>query len=314
MKIIIPGGMGQIGNILRRHWEAAGHDVWILSRSTNSASAKVVHWDGKSLSGWERHFEGADVIVNLAGRTVNCRYSEQNLKEMMDSRVESTLAIGNAIGSIDNPPQLWLQMSTATIYSHRFDSPNDELTGEIGGSEPDAPTYWKRSIEIAQAWEATLSHFELPHTRKVALRSAMVMSPDDDGVFSVLSKMTRWGLGGPIAGGQQYVSWIHEFDFVRALDFLIDDQSLSGPINLTAPSPLPQRQFMSELRAAMGVSIGLPATQLMAEVGAFVLRSDTELLLKSRRVVPTRLAQAGFQFEFPKWSLAAKELTHRKND
>lgn len=313
MKIIIPGGTGQVGGILRRHWEAAGHEVWLLSRSRRSEKERVLNWDGKTLTGWEKSFDGADVIINLAGRSVNCRYSERNLREMMDSRIDSTLVVGEAIQKAAHPPRLWLQMSTATIYSHRFDAPNDELSGEFGGTEPAVPAYWKRSIEIATAWEEALNQFDLPDTRRVALRSAMVMSPDDGGVFSVLANMTRWRLGGPIGGGRQYVSWIHEYDFTRSLDFLIENQTLAGPINITSPNPLPQKQFMRELRAACGISIGLPATQLMAEIGAFVLRSDTELLLKSRRVVPTRLLQSGFEFSLPTWSSAVEELVARQH-
>ncbi|MDA7527776.1 TIGR01777 family oxidoreductase [bacterium] len=312
MKIVIAGGTGQLGIILKRHWETTGNNVWILSRSKHCPEEKIIEWDGKTLGGWIEVVNGADVVVNLAGKSVNCRYSEQNLNEMMASRVDSTNAIGEAIQSVKNPPQTWLQMSTATIYSHRYNEANDELSGEIGGSEPNAPDYWKRSIEIAQAWEATLKKFDTPNTRKVALRSAMVMSPDVRGVFNVLSKMTRMGLGGPIAGGRQYISWIHEFDFVRALDFLIDNTDLTGPVNLTSPNPIPQRQFMKELRTAWNIPFGLPATKLMAEIGAFILRTDTELLLKSRRVIPTRLERAGFRFKYPHWGLAAKELVSRK--
>lgn len=311
MKIVIAGGTGQIGIILKRHWEGAGQDVCVLSRSKECSVKNQIYWDGKNLSCWIEELEGADVVVNLAGRSVNCRYSELNLNEMMDSRVESTNAIGKAIEVTKNPPRVWLQMSTATIYSHRFDAANDELTGEIGGSEPGVPNYWKRSIEIAQAWEATLGKFVLPNTRKVALRTAMVMSPDAGGVFSVLSKMARMGMGGPIAGGRQYVSWIHEFDFVRALNFLIDNTDLTGPVNLTSPNPIPQRQFMKELRAAWNIPLGLPTTKQMAEIGAYILRTDTELLLKSRRVIPSRLVAAGFQFEYPHWDLAAQELVSR---
>jgi uncharacterized protein len=267
-----------------------------------------VRWDGRTLGDWVCEIDGADVIVNLAGRTVNCRYTKSNLKEMMDSRVDSTRAVGKAIEAVARPPRVWLQMSTATIYAHRFDAPNDEETGIIGGAEPDAPAYWKYSIEIAQAWERAQAESNTPGTRKVALRSSMVMSPDRGGIFDTLYGLVRSGLGGAVAGGDQFVSWIYEPDFVRALLFLIEHEELEGAVNVASPNPLPQREFMSTLRAAAGVRIGLPATAWMAEIGAFFLRTDTELILKSRRVIPARLERAGFTFQVPHWSDAAKAL------
>jgi NAD dependent epimerase/dehydratase family enzyme len=199
-------------------------------------------------------------------------------------------------------------MSTATIYAHRFDAPNDEATGIIGGREPDVPGYWAFSVEIAEKWERAQEEAETPDTRRVALRTAMVMSPGRGGVFDVLSRMARLGIGGPVAGGRQFVSWIHERDMVRAVEFLLERDDLAGPVNVASPHPLPQRELMRELRSAVGMPVGLPATRWMAEIGAFVMRSDTELLLKSRRVVPGRLVDAGFSFELPLWSDAVREL------
>lgn len=232
----------------------------------------------------------------------------------MESRVDSARVVGAAIAGAARPPRVWLQMSTATVYAHRFDAPNDEATGVIGGSETGVPDYWAYSVDIAAAWERAQRQAETPATRKVALRSAMVMSPDPGGVFAVLSGLARLGLGGPVAGGAQYVSWIHEHDFVRAVEFLVDREDLAGPVNLAAPHPLPQRAFMRALRSAWGVPMGLPATRWMAEVGAFALRSDTELLLKSRRVVPGRLTEAGFAFQYPQWPRAADELVRRARE
>ncbi len=310
MKIVIPGGTGQVGELLRRALSSRGHTVVVLSREEATAGT-TNHWDGRSLGGWAREVDGADVVVNLAGRSVNCRYSEANLKAMMESRVDSTRVVGLAISQAARPPSVWLQMSTATIYAHRFDTPNDENTGLIGGSEPDAPRYWSRSIDIARAWERTQEEASTPHTRKVALRTAMVMSPDRGGIFDVLLGLTRKGLGGAIAGGHQFVSWIHEHDFARAIEFLIERSDITGPVNLASPSPLSQRDFMAAIRAMLGVRIGLPATQWMVEIGAFFMRTDTELILKSRRVVPARLVEAGFAFDFPEWPGAARELVDR---
>jgi uncharacterized protein len=305
MKIVIPGGTGQIGGVLHRALTKAGHEVVIVSRSSG------VRWDGRTLGPWAREIDGADVVVNLAGRSVSCRYTKENLDEMMRSRVESARVVGEAIATAEKPPKVWLQMSTATIYAHRFDAPNDEASGIIGGSEPDVPDYWAFSIGIAENWEAELDQADTPHTRKVALRTAMVMSPDRGGAFDHLSWIARLGLGGAIAGGRQYMSWIHDEDFVRAVALLIREP-IEGAVNIAAPNPLPQRDFMRHLRKAWRVPVGLPATKWMAEIGAAVIRTDTELLLKSRRVVPARLREAGFEFHFPNWAEAAQNLAERR--
>jgi uncharacterized protein (TIGR01777 family) len=309
MKIVIPGGTGQVGTILNRALTAAGHDVVVLTR--RPVRDREVRWDGESPGPWAAEIDGSDVVVNLAGRSVNCRYTAANLRAMMDSRVRSTRVVGEAIAAAARPPRVWLQMSTATVYSHRFDAPNDEATGVLGGAEPGVPGYWAYSVEIAKAWEAAQERADTPDTRKVSLRTAMVMSPGRGGVFDTLLRMARLGLGGPIGGGAQYVSWIHDRDFVRAVEFLTERDDLAGPVNLAAPAPLPQRTFMGVLRAALGVPVGLPATRWMAELGAFALRSDTELLLKSRRVVPGRLLEAGFAFDHAQWPEAADDLVRR---
>ncbi len=308
MKIVIPGGTGQIGGVLARWRRGRGDQVVCLGRHPGP---DVVAWDGKTVGPWAAELDGADVVINLAGRSVNCRYSERNLAEMMSSRVDSTRVVGEAIAAARRPPRVWLQMSTATIYAHRFDAANDEATGVIGGGEPDVPRYWDRSVAIATAWEQALADAPTPTTRKVALRTTMMMSPDRGGIFDVLVGLTRKRLGGAIAGGRQYLSWIHDRDFARAIDLLIERDHLDGPVNLAAPSPLPQREFMAALRAALDVGLGLPATAWMAEIGAFFLRTDTELTLKSRRVVPGRLLAEGFVFEHPTWPTAAVDLVAR---
>ena len=307
MKIVIAGGTGQIGGVLTRAFTARGDRVVVIGRGRGA----MVTWDGRTLGPWSAELDGADVAINLAGRSVNCRYTEDNLRAMLDSRVDSTRVVGAAIAAAARPPALWLQMSTATIYAHRFDAPNDELTGIIGGSEPDVPTYWKRSVDIALAWEAALADAKTPGTRKVAMRTAMMMSPDAGGVFDVLLSLVRKRLGGSVGGGAQYVSWIHDRDFVRAIELVIARTELEGAINFAAPGPLPQRALMAQLRTAWGTRVGLPATQWMARLGAWVLRTDIELLLKSRRVVPTRLLDAGFTFDHPTWAGAATDLIAR---
>ena len=309
-RIVLAGGTGQIGQVLARHYLAKGWDVSVLSRS-GTGLGRHTPWDGHTLEAWTTELDGAEVVINLAGRTVNCRYTEENLRQMMDSRVHSTRVIGDAIAQTATPPRLWLQMSTATIYAHRYDAANDELTGVLGGSEPDVPRYWDRSVQIANQWEATLSEAITPRTRKVALRSSMVMSPDSGGIFDVLCNLTRKGLGGSIAGGKQFVSWIHDGDFLGAIDFIDAHDNLTGAVNLCSPNPLPQAELMHSLRAALGVGIGLPATAWMAYIGAIFMRTDAELVLKSRRVVPSRLLAEGFSFEFPNWESAVRDLAAR---
>jgi uncharacterized protein (TIGR01777 family) len=309
MKVVIPGGTGQVGAILNRAFTAAGHEVVVLTR--NPSRPGELPWDGRTAGPWTEAIDGSDVVINLAGRSVSCRYTEANMRAMMDSRVQSAEAVGEAIAAAAKPPALWLQMSTATIYAHRFDAPHDEATGVIGGDEPDVPDYWEYSVRIARNWERAQEAAATPHTRKIALRAAMVMSPDRGGVFDVLRRMTRLGLGGPVAGGAQYLSRIHDQDVVRAVEFLIARDDIEGPVNLAAPQPLPHRAFMRTLRGAVGMPVGLPATKWMASLGAFVLRTDTELLLKSRRVVPGRLLAEGFTFDHPQWREAATDLVRR---
>ena len=312
MKLILPGGSGQVGTLLARAFSADGHEVVVLSRSPSSETAwRTVQWDGETGGGWAAELDGADVVINLAGRSVNCRYTDENRRQIKQSRLLSTKAVGGAILRAKNPPPVWLQMSTATIYAHRYDAPNDEATGILGGDEPDAPDTWAFSIDVAKSWEAAAEAFELPATRLVLLRAAMVMTPDAGGVFDTLLTLVRRGLGGPVAGGGQFVSWVHGQDFVAAVRFLIEQDDLSGPVNLAAPHPLPYRDFMGSLRAAWGAKIGLPATAWMLEVAAFFLRTESELVLKSRRVVPGKLLGAGFKFQYPDWSSAAGELCER---
>jgi uncharacterized protein (TIGR01777 family) len=312
MKIVIPGGSGQVGTTLARAFHERGDDVVVLSRTKADAPPwRVAQWDGDSLGEWAREFEGADAVINLAGQSVNCRYTPANRKLIIESRVKSTRIVGQAIAETDNAPRVWLQASTATLYAHRYDAPNDEATGIIGGAEPDAPDTWRFSIDVVKKWERELNAAATPNTRKVLMRSAIVMSPGAGGPFDMLLRLVRFGLGGRFGDGKEFVSWIHDHDFVKSIDWLIQHDELAGPVNLAAPNPLPNSEFMQTLRKAWGIPFGLPATEWMLELGAFVLRSETELMLKSRRVVPTRLLQSGFSFSFPTWPEAAGDLCAR---
>lgn len=298
----MPGGSGHVGQSLRRHFEANGHEVLVISRSGSDG------WDGKSLGPWTSKLEGSDVVINLSGRSVNCRYNRANLDEMMASRVNATRVIGEAIRQCTKPPKVWINSSTATIYQHRFDAPNDDHTGILGSEADRMPAKWLASVNIAIAWEEALWKAEVSATRKIAIRSAMVMAPIDGSIFAVLVGLARRGLMGTQAGGKQYVSWIHEQDFCRAIDWIVEHSDMQSPINVTSPNPLPQREFAKILRDAVGAKIGLPATRWMLELGAIGMRTETELLLKSRRVVPSLLLESGFKFDFPHWTAASRDL------
>jgi uncharacterized protein len=313
VRAVLPGGSGQVGTILARAFQQLGHEVVVLSRQPVVQPWRVVKWDARTIGPWAAELEGADVVVNLAGRSVDCRYTAANRRAILDSRVHSTRAIGEAISKAHRPPRAWLQMSTATIYAHRYDAPNDEVTGIIGGTERDAPAKWRFSIEVARAWEAAVTDSDTPNTRKVLLRAAMVMSPDKGGVFDTLLRLVCFGLGGAAAGGRQYMSWIHYIDFIGAVRWLIDHEQIEGAVNLAAPCPLPNRDFMRALRNASGTHFGLPAAAWMLELGTLALRTETELILKSRRVIPRRLLESGFTFRFPEWPAAARELCQERS-
>jgi uncharacterized protein len=313
MKILIPGGTGQVGTMLARVFHHEGHEVVVFGRSPKPDAVpwRVMRWDLADLKGWAHEVDGADVVINLAGRSVNCRYTPKNRDEILQSRVQSVIAVGQAISQASRPPAVWLQASTATIYSHRYDAPNDEVSGILGGAEPDAPPSWRFSIQVAMEWEKALDEAPTPATRKVKLRSAVILSPDRGGIFDTLLTLVRRGLGGTSGDGRQYVSWIHEVDFIRSISFLIERDDMDGVVNLSSPEPLPNREFMAALRRAWGAPIGLPATKWMLELGAIFLGTESELVLKSRRVTPARLLQEGFSFTYPSWPEAARELCER---
>jgi len=311
MRIVITGGSGQVGRILARHFHARGDAVVVVARHVDPAPWPTIGWDGRHSGDWVDALDGADVLINLAGRSVNCRYNQANRREIKASRLVTTRLVGDAIARASRPPSVWMNASTATIYTHVTDRPMDDVDGVIGGYEPALPSTWAFSYDVATSWEGAFFQADTPQTRKLALRSAMVMSPDKGGVFDMLLNLVRLGLGGSSGSGRQFVSWVHDVDFVRAIEFLIGRSDVDGCVNVTAPNPLSNRDFMAALRRAYGAPVGLPATSWMLEIGAFFLRTETELILKSRRVVPRRLLEAGFDFRFPAWSEAAADLVER---
>jgi len=222
--------------------------------------------------------------------------------------VDSTRVLGEAIARCNTPPPVWLNASTATIYKHTFDQPMDEATGIIGATREAKDEF---SIKVARAWEETLDNAPTPATRKIAMRTAMVFAASKGGAYWVLQGLTRWGLGGAVAGGRQFISWIHEADLCNSVQWLIDQDDFSGPVNLASPNPIPHREMMRIIRRECGVPFGLPATRRMLEFATFVHRTEAELIIKSRRVVPGRLLAAGFQFRFPRMEDAVREIESR---
>jgi uncharacterized protein len=311
LRIVLPGGSGQVGQVLARYFQERGHRVTVFTRGPYTAPWQTVHWDGAGLGEWTEQLEGADVCINLAGRSVNCRYNAANRKEIYGSRIETTRLLGKVIAGLSEPPRVWLNASTATIYRHALDRPMDEATGELGGNERGAPDSWNFSIRVAKDWETEFFAAPTPRTRKVALRSAVTFSPVPGNPFGILLRLVQASLGGKQGSGRQFVSWIHEDDFARAIEFLIANEEFEGPVNVAAPNPLPNREFMEALRDAWGMPNGVPAPSLLIELAALFLRTESELVLKSRRVIPGRLLQAGFKFEFEQWRDAAEDLVRQ---
>jgi uncharacterized protein (TIGR01777 family) len=289
-RIVIAGGSGFLGQALANRFFNAQWDVVILTRVPGQPGlvGRLVGWDARAVGAWTREVEGAAAVVNLAGRSVNCRYTARNRKEILDSRVNSTRVLGEAIGGSAQPPPVWLNASTATIYRHTFGQPWDET----GQTEATAEAKDRFSVEVAWAWERALQEAFTPRTRKVAMRMAMVLGLGKNSVFPVLRRLAKLGLGGGLGSGRQFVSWIHEADYCRAV----------------APNPLPNAEMMRTLRQVCGVPFGLPASNWLLEIGAFVLRTETELLIKSRRVIPGRLLKSGFEFRFPAFRKALEDL------
>jgi hypothetical protein len=305
-KIVIAGGSGFLGRALAAHFQKLGCTITILTRFPKGTSPWIreIGWDARTPGDWIHELDGAAAVINLTGRSVNCRYHKRNRKLIVESRLDSTRAIGQAVGACKTPPPVWLNMSTATIYKHTLGLAWDE-SGEIG-SLPEAKDGF--SIEVATAWERTLNEAQTPATRKVATRTAMVLGRDKNSVFPMLRRLVRLGLGGKMGNGRQFVSWIHEDDFCRAMEWLVTHDALSGAVNIAAPNPVTNAEMMKIFRQTCGIQVGLSAAKWMLEIGAIFLRTETELIIKSRRVVPRRLMESGFTFGYPVLREAVEEL------
>lgn len=291
--VVLAGGTGFVGQAFARRFGELGAEVKVISRR-----ASHIPWENRRAI--VEALEGADLLINLAGRSVNCRYTPENRRLILDSRTETTRLLGESVLACSRPPALWINSSTATIYRHAEDRPMTEEGGEIGTGF---------SVDVAKAWEAAFFAFDLPATRQVALRIAIVL--DDGGVMAPLRNLVRFGLGGAQGSGRQQFSWIHMEDLFRIVRFLQEHPELHGVFNASAPHPVTNRELMARLRRAMGVPVGLPAPRWLLELGARLIRTETELVLKSRWVLPERLKRAGFSFRYDTLEKALNEIVER---
>ena len=280
-KVVLAGGTGFIGQYVEKKLVEEGYDIAIISRQPE-------HIGWKNHLGIVEALEGASMLINLAGKSVNCRYNEKNKRAIYNSRTETTEALGIALMACENPPPLWINASTATIYRHAEDRPMTEAIGEFGTGF---------SVDVAKAWEQALFSFDLPQTRQVALRIAIVLG-EDGGVMEPYINLVRFGLGGKQGNGHQMFSWIHIEDLYRIMMFLKEREDLSGVFNCASPHPITNRQMMKAMRDAMDRRIGVPSPSWLLEIGAVFIRTETELIFKSRWVVPERLLREGFHFHF----------------
>lgn len=300
MKVVIAGGNSYLGRSLARFYAARNAEVVLLVRRAQlpEGNMRPVLWDGENLGLWMQELNGADLLINMAGRSVNCRYTEKNKKEIFDSRIHTTAVLGEAVRRCSLPPAVWLNAASATIYRHADDRAMDEYDGELGSGF---------SVEVCQLWEKTFFDQKTPGTRKVALRTAIVFGKYD-GVFVRLRNLVRYGLGGHQGNGRQMMSWIHEADFARATEWIYRHPQMDGVVNLAAPAPLPNAELMKKIRRALHMPLGLPAPKWLLEIGAVFIGTETELLLKSRWVVPRRLLEGGFVFHYGTFDKALDEL------
>ncbi len=298
-KLIIAAGTGFLGQVLVHHFKNKFDEIVILTRGKSQAidRIKYVNWNAKTFSGWEKELENADVLINLVGKSVDCRYTKKNKQDILWSRIKSTKILNEAVLNCQNPPKHWLNSSTATIYRFSLDKEMDEIEGEIGNDF---------SINVALSWEKAFFKTETPNTLKTALRTSIVLGKNG-GAFIPLQRLAKIGFGGKQGKGNQFVSWIHEEDFARAVDFIIEKE-LTGKINIVSPKPIRNANFMSKLRKAVNFPFGIPLSKTLLEIGSLFIRTETELVLKSRNVVPKRLLENGFEFKFGNIDEAFQDL------
>ncbi|MDR7209091.1 TIGR01777 family oxidoreductase [Flavobacterium piscis] len=288
-KLIIAAGTGFLGQVLVHHFKEKFEEIIILTRGNSKTidGIKYVNWNARTFSGWENELENATVLINLAGKSVDCRYTQKNKKEILLSRIESTRILNKAVLNCKNPPKHWLNSSTATIYRFSLDKQMDEISGEIGNDF---------SINVALSWEKAFFKTKTPNTLKTALRTSIVLGKNG-GAFIPLKALAKIGFGGKQGKGNQFISWIHEDDFANAIDFIIQKE-ITGIINVVSPEPIRNSDFMQKLQKAIGFPFGIPMNTFLLKIGSFIIRTEAELVLKSRNVIPKRLLENGFKFKF----------------
>ncbi|HVW97129.1 MAG TPA: TIGR01777 family oxidoreductase [Mucilaginibacter sp.] len=299
-KIVLAGGNGYLGTVLAGYYRDKADEIILLSRhaAEQRGNIRTVVWDGKTRGKWAAELVNADMLVNLCGKNVNCRYTEKNKAEIIASRVDPTVLLGTVINDLHEPPKLWINLASATIYRHAEDRPQDENTGEKGTGF---------SIDVCNAWETAFNQARTPKTRKIILRMGIVLGRHD-GVMPRLLNLVKLGLGGKQGDGQQYVSWLHERDAARSTEWLLDHPELQGIFNCTAPVPVTNAELMRMIRHEYGAPYGIPAPKWLLEAGAIVIGTETELILKSRWVLPKKLLDSGFNFRYSYAEDAVKEI------
>jgi uncharacterized protein len=301
-KLIIAAGTGFLGQVLVNHFKDKFEEIVILTRGKSQSidGIKYVNWNSKTFSGWEKELENADVLINLAGKSVDCRYTKENKKEILLSRIESTKILNKAVLKCGTPPKHWLNSSTSTIYRFSLDKQMDEIDGEIGNDF---------SMNVAQSWEKAFFKTETPKTLKTALRTSIVLGKNG-GAFIPLKTLAKIGFGGKQGNGNQFISWIHEDDFANAIEFIIQKE-IGGVINIVSPQPIANAIFMKKLRKSVGFPFGIPINSFLLKIGSFIIRTETELVLKSRNVIPKRLLKNGFKFRFENLDNAFQNLSDK---
>ncbi len=290
-KIVLAGGTGFIGKYFAAQFAKMGYEVLIISRQ-----ARHIQWGDRAKI--INALENAEMLINLAGKSVDCRYNEANMAEIFRSRTETTKELGEAILKCQNPPALWLNSSTATIYRHALDRAMTENEGEIGTGF---------SVEVAKTWEKAFFSFHCPQTRQIALRIAIVLG-ENGGVMTPFQNLVKFGLGGKQGSGKQMFSWIHVEDLKEIVLFLQKNKEMKGVYNCAAPNPITNETLMRTLQEVMKMPFGLPCPTWLLKIGAVLIRTETELILKSRWVLPEKLQTAGFGFKYPKLEEALRAI------